>query len=108
MLDHHNFSRFQCPYTEARFSGTCIKDTWTKPKGVGSRVGVGMAEVGGTGGGEMETTVLEKQYKYLKNKKQKKPDFLLMSSALNKKLSATTIKTTVQCYTHPPLEKPAI
>ena len=21
------------------FSGTCIKDTWTKPKGVGSRVG---------------------------------------------------------------------
>ena len=22
-------------------SGTCIKDTWTKPKGVGSRVGSG-------------------------------------------------------------------
>ena len=21
------------------FSGTCIKDTWTKPKGLGSRVG---------------------------------------------------------------------
>ena len=24
-----------------RFSGNCIKDTWTKPKGVGSRVGSG-------------------------------------------------------------------
>ena len=23
------------------FSGTCIKDTWTKPKGTGSKVGSG-------------------------------------------------------------------
>ena len=29
------------------FSGTCIKDTWTKPKGVGSRVESG----DGWGGG---------------------------------------------------------
>ena len=37
------------------FSETCIKDTWTKPTGVRSGVGVGMA---GRGWG-METTVLE-------------------------------------------------
>ena len=44
-------------------SGTCIKDTWTKSKGVGSRGYVGMAGVGQSGGGgeEMETTVLEQQ-----------------------------------------------
>ena len=30
------------------FSGTCIKDTWTKPKGVGLREGGG----DGWGGGE--------------------------------------------------------
>ena len=30
------------------FSGTCIKDRWTTPKWVGSRVGGG----GGCGGGE--------------------------------------------------------
>ena len=35
--------------------GTCIKDTWTKPKGVGSRVGGR-----GRGGVKMET-VLEAQ-----------------------------------------------
>ena len=35
------------------FSGTCIKDTWTKPKGVGSRVGGGVAGVWGSGRGEM-------------------------------------------------------
>ena len=41
--------------------GTCIKDPWTKPKGVGLRVG-GRDERGrGHGGGEMETTVLEQQ-----------------------------------------------
>ena len=27
--------------------GTCIKDTWTKPQGVGSRVGGGDGWVGG-------------------------------------------------------------
>ena len=32
--------------------GTCIKDTWTKPKGVGLRMGGG----DGWGGGEIETT----------------------------------------------------
>ena len=36
--------------------GTCIKDTRTKPKRVGSRVG-------GHGGVKMETTVLEQQLK---------------------------------------------
>ena len=37
-------------------SGTCIKDPWTMPKG-------GMIEggMGESGGGEMETTVLEQQ-----------------------------------------------
>ena len=39
--------------------GTCIKDTWGKPKGVGSRVGGGVS-----GGGIMETTVLEQQCIY--------------------------------------------
>ena len=34
--------------------GKCMKDTWTKPKRVGSRVG-------GHGGVKMETTVLEQQ-----------------------------------------------
>ena len=29
---------------EEGFSGTCIKDTWTKPKWVGSRVGGGVGE----------------------------------------------------------------
>ena len=31
----------------AGFSGTCIKDTWTKPKGVESRVRSGDGWVGG-------------------------------------------------------------
>ena len=34
------------------FSGTTIKDTWTKPRGVGSRVGRGEAGVGGVVGGK--------------------------------------------------------
>ena len=38
-----------------------MKDTWTKPKGVGSRVRGGDGWGRGSGGGEMETTVLEKQ-----------------------------------------------
>ena len=37
--------------------GTCIKDPWTKPKGVGLRVEGGDR----WGGAEMETTVLEQQ-----------------------------------------------
>ena len=41
--------------------GTCIKDMWTKPKGVGSRVKAGIGEVRGQGGVKMETTVLEQQ-----------------------------------------------
>ena len=40
-----------------------IKDTWIKPKGVGSRVEVGTVEVGRHGGVKMETTVLEQQFK---------------------------------------------
>ena len=36
--------------------GTCSTDTWTKPKGVGSRGGGG---VEGHGGLKMETTVCE-------------------------------------------------
>ena len=39
-----------------------MKDTWTKPKGVGSRVG---GEDGGEWWGKMETTVLGEQYKKL-------------------------------------------
>ena len=39
----------------------CMKDTWTKPKGVGSRVGSGDDWGGENDGGKMETTVLEKQ-----------------------------------------------
>ena len=44
-------------------SGTCIKDTWTKPKGggIGLRMGSWDGWGGGIGGGEMETTVLEQQ-----------------------------------------------
>ena len=40
-------------------SATSIKDTCTKPKGVGSRVGSGDGWGAGCGGGKMETTVLE-------------------------------------------------
>ena len=40
---------------------TGIKDTWTKPKGVGSRVEGGDGWARGTGGGKMETIVLEQQ-----------------------------------------------
>ena len=42
-------------------SGTCKKDTWTKPKGVGLRVGGGDGGSGRRSGGEMETAVLEQQ-----------------------------------------------
>ena len=41
------------------FSGTTIKDTWTKPRGGG--MGWGGAEVGGSGGRKMQTTVIEQQ-----------------------------------------------
>ena len=41
------------------FSGTSIKDTWTKPRGgVDAREGGG---VGGSGGGLMQITVIEQQ-----------------------------------------------
>ena len=43
-------------------SGTCIKDTWTKPKGVESRVGGGDRWAGRSGSGKMETTILEVQW----------------------------------------------
>ena len=36
-----------------------MKNTWTKPKGVGSRMGSGDDWDGGKGGGKMKTTVLE-------------------------------------------------
>ena len=45
------------------FSGTTIKDTWTKPRGAwdqGREVGV--AGVGGSGREKMQTTVLEQQF----------------------------------------------
>ena len=38
---------------------TCIKDTRTKPKGIGSRVGGRDGGGGGHGGVKLETTVLE-------------------------------------------------
>ena len=46
------------------FSGTSIKDTWTKPKG--DRIKGGKWRWlgwGGSSGGEIETTVLEQQLK---------------------------------------------
>ena len=44
------------------FSGTSIKDTWTKPKlGVEAREVGGLARVGGRSGGKMQTTVIEQQ-----------------------------------------------
>ena len=46
---------------EGWHQGTCIKDTWTKPKGVGSRVGGKDGWREGYGGVKMETTVLEQQ-----------------------------------------------
>ena len=46
-----------------RHQGPCIKDTWTKPKEVGSRVEGG--DGWGSGGVKMETILLEQQ---LKNK----------------------------------------
>ena len=41
--------------------GTCIKDTWTKPKGVVLRVGGGEGWGGRRSRVKMETTVLEQQ-----------------------------------------------
>ena len=46
---------------EKDHKGTCIKDTWTKPKGVGLRMG-GTDEWQGDGGMKMEMTVLEQLY----------------------------------------------
>ena len=47
--------------------GTGIKDTWTKPKGVGLSVGGEDGWGGGHGGVKMETPVLEQQQKKEKN-----------------------------------------
>ena len=45
------------------FSGTSIKDTWIKPRrGWNQGRMVGMAGVGGSGGGKRQTTVFEQQY----------------------------------------------
>ena len=44
------------------FSGTTIKDTWTKPRGrVEAGEGGGLAGVGWSGGEKMQTTVIEQQ-----------------------------------------------
>ena len=44
------------------FSGTTIKDTWTKPRGrVEAGREVGLAGVGWRGGEKMQTTVIEQQ-----------------------------------------------
>ena len=47
---------------EEGFSGTSIKDTWTKPmrRGIRGRWW-GWLGWGGSGGGKMQTTVLEQQ-----------------------------------------------
>ena len=41
--------------------GTWVKDTWTKPKGVGSRVGGGCGWGHGDWWEKMETSVLKQQ-----------------------------------------------
>ena len=41
------------------FSGTCIKDTWTKPKRGRIKGGKWGGWGRGSDGGEMETTILE-------------------------------------------------
>ena len=46
---------------EIKRAGTCMKNTRTKPKGVGSRVGSGDGWGGGSDGRKMETTILEQQ-----------------------------------------------
>ena len=43
------------------FSGTCVEETWTKPKGVGSRGGGGDGWGRGEWWEKMETVVLEQQ-----------------------------------------------
>ena len=48
--------------------GTCIKDTWTKPKGLGWRWEAGMGGAWGSGGGEMETMYLNNNKKYNQKK----------------------------------------
>ena len=42
------------------------KGPWTKPKGIGLRVGGGDGWGGGSGGAKMETIVFEQQYKKVK------------------------------------------
>ena len=53
-------------------SGTCIKDTWTKPKGVGSRVGSGDGWGGGSRGGKWRELSLNNNKKCGKIKKSEK------------------------------------
>ena len=54
------------------FSGTTVKDTWTKPRGR-VEVGEGGGLVGGGvwGGEKMQTTVIEQQLKKKTKKKNK-------------------------------------
>ena len=60
------------------FSGTAIKDTWTKPRGrVEAREGGGF----GWGGGKIQTTVIEQQLNNLKI--GKKRDLLIQNSSQN-------------------------
>ena len=48
--------------TNKGFSGTTVKDIWTKPRGrVEASEGGGFGWVGGCGGGKMKTTVIEQQ-----------------------------------------------
>ena len=47
---------------EEGITGTTIKDTWTKPRGmVEAREGGGFGWGEGSGGGKMQTTVIEEQ-----------------------------------------------
>ena len=49
---------------------TYVKDTWTKPKGGRIKDGKWGWLGAGSGGGEMETTVLKQQYKQTNKKKR--------------------------------------
>ena len=63
---------------EEGFSGTSIKDTWTKPRGVGSRVGGGDGWSEGEwwgGNGENYTSTTIKKVKKRKKFVKRKPYF---------------------------------
>ena len=58
----HTFNFYKVKKRGEGFSGTCIKDTWTKPKGGRIKGGKwGWLWWGGVVVGEMETTILERQ-----------------------------------------------